>query len=73
MGDITLTFTPMEHATLMSLTGLGFAVMLDDKERGQEYITILSSPGVEAAAQALLAKMVAPLKGPSTPSPLVLE
>ena len=73
MGDITLTFTPMEHATLVSLTGLGIAVMQDDKERGQEYIALLSSPGVEAAAQALLAKLVAPLEGPSTPSPLVLE
>jgi hypothetical protein len=73
MGDITLTFTPMEHATLVSLTALGIAIMQSDEERGREHIAILSSPGVEAAAQALIAKLVAPLEGPSTPSPLVLE
>lgn len=74
MGDITLTFTPMEHATLVSLTALAIAVMQNDEERGREHIAVLSSPGAETAAQALIAKLVAPLlEAPSTPSPLVLE
>ena len=73
MENVTLTFTPMGHATLVSLTALGIAIMQSDEERGREHIAILSSPGVEAAAQALIGKLVAPLEGPSTPSPLVLE
>ncbi len=73
MENTTITFTPMEHATLVCLTALGIAVMQNDEERGREHIVTLSSPGVEAAAQALIAKLVAPMEGPSTPSPLVLE
>lgn len=73
MDNVTLTFTPMEHATLISLTALGIAIMQSDEERGREHVAILSSPGVETAAQALIGKLVAPLEGSSTPSPLVLE
>jgi hypothetical protein len=73
MENTTITFTPMEHATLVSLTALAIAVMQNDEERGREHIAVLSSPGVETAAQALIGKLVAPLEAPSTPSPLVLE
>jgi hypothetical protein len=71
---ITLEFTPMEHATLVSLVALGIAVMQNDEKRGQEHIAILSSPGVEAAAEAVLAKLVEPLTEVSATKPaLVLE
>ena len=73
MSTVPLEFTPMEHATLVSLTALAIAVMQNDEERGREHIAILSYPGVEAAAQALIGKLVAPLEAPSTSSPLVLE
>jgi hypothetical protein len=58
---VTLEFSPMEHATVVSLVALGIAVMQNDEQRGQEHIAILSSPGVEAAAEAVLAKLVEPL------------
>ena len=73
MSTVPLEFTPMEHATLVCLAALAIAVMQNDEERGLEHIAVLSSPGVEAAAQALIAKLVASMEGPSTPSPLVLE
>ncbi len=72
---VDMQFTPMEHATLVSLVALGIAVMQNDEERGREHIAVLGSPGVESAAQALLAKLVAPLTE-ETPAPkrkLVLE
>jgi len=62
MVAITLDFTPMEHATLISLTALGIAVMQGDQERGTEHMKILSQPGVEASAKALLEKLVKPLE-----------
>ncbi len=62
-----LDFTPMEHATLISLAALGIAVMQNDEERGKEHIGILSSPGVEEAAEAVLSKLVAPLMPQETP------
>lgn len=57
----TLDLTPMEHATLISLAALGVAVMQNDEERGKEHVTLLSYPGVEETAEAVLGKLVAPL------------
>jgi hypothetical protein len=73
MAAVTLTFTPMEHATLISLVALGIAVMQNDEERGKEHIAILSSPGVEAAAEAVLAKLVEPLTDGASAPALHLE
>lgn len=56
-----MTFSPMEHATVISLVALGIAVMQNDEERGKEYIGILSVPEVETAAEAVLNKLMAPL------------
>ena len=70
---VAMEFTPMEHATLVSLVALGIAVMQNDEERGREHIAVLGSPGVEAAAQALLAKLIAPLTDESPSKPLILE
>jgi hypothetical protein len=58
MENVTLTFTPMEHATLVSLVGLSIAVMQNDEELGLQYIEALSSPGVEAASKGLVGKLV---------------
>ena len=63
----------MEHATLVSLVALGIAVMQNDEERGREHIAVLGSPGVEAAAQALLAKLIAPLTDEQPSITLILE
>jgi hypothetical protein len=62
MEAITMEFTPMEHATMVSLVALGIAVMQNDEERGKEHITVLSQPGVQAAAEALIGKLVKPLE-----------
>lgn len=70
---VAMEFTPMEHATLVSLVALGIAVMQNDEERGREHIAVLGSPGVEAAAQALLAKLIAPLTDETPSKPLILE
>lgn len=67
--SVTLEFTPMEHATVISLVALGIAVMQNDEARGQEHIAILSSPGVEAAAEAVLNKLVAPLTDATPAAP----
>ena len=56
--SITLELTPMEHATLVSLAALAVAVMQNDEERGRQHITVLSAPGVEAAAQAVIKTLV---------------
>jgi hypothetical protein len=48
-------------------------VMQNDEERGKEHIAILSSPGVEAAAEAVLAKLVEPLTDGASAPALHLE
>lgn len=54
MPAVTLSLTPMEHATLVSLAALAIAVMQNDEERGKEHIAVLSQHGVEAAAKSVL-------------------
>lgn len=61
MQPIAIVFSPMEHATLISLVALGIAVMQNDEERGREHIQLLSSTGVEATAEALINKLIRPL------------
>lgn len=61
MPAVTLELTPMEHATLVSLTALAIAVMQNDEERGREHITMLSAPGVQAAAEAVIKTLIASL------------
>lgn len=71
MDAVTLTFTPMEHATLVSLVGLSIAVMQNDEELGRQYIDALSSPGVEAASKELVGKLVSPIE--RTAGPVILD
>jgi hypothetical protein len=67
MEGVTLEFSPMEHATLVSLVALGVAVMQNDEERGREHVMLLSSVGVEAQAKALVEKLLEPLVEQSNP------
>jgi hypothetical protein len=61
MQKITMEFSPMEHATLLSLVALGISVMQGDEDGGREHVILLSSPGIEAQAKALVPKLLAPL------------
>jgi precorrin-6B methylase 1 len=69
--SVQIDFTPMEHATALSLVALAIAVMQNDDERGREHITLLSQPGIEESARTVLEKLTKPLE-PAVPT-LVLE
>lgn len=66
MRPVTLTFSPIEHVTLLSLAALAVAVMQNDEERGREHVTLLSQPGIDAVAKSLMEKLAAPLEPPAT-------
>lgn len=71
MHSIAIEFSPMEHATLVSLVALGIAVMQHDEERGREHIMLLTSPGVEVTAEALINKLIGPLTDHPEPIGLI--
>jgi hypothetical protein len=51
---ITMTLSPQLFAVLSGLSGLGVAVMQDDKESAQGFATMLSEPACEPLAKELI-------------------
>jgi hypothetical protein len=55
--DTTLTLTPIERGALMALVGLAVSVMKNDRETGQEFAALLSSPEMEGVCFALIDRL----------------